>query len=372
MRISFFVPRCTPDNSHGRYIIELAKRFCGEQRVTVYAGTFWPPLRSIVRCRLIPVPSRPALARLAALWTASVVVNRRQPADIVHNQGADAPVGNVVTAQFCNQAMRAVAGPDAGLYRRFNYAIGAAVEKFCMSKSSTLRVIAVSRQVKAEIEREYGVDPRKVVVIHHGVDAETFHPRDQARWRVPVRASLRLGSDEFVVLFVGGDYRRKGLVTLLEAARRVPVRVKVLAVEVKPDVALEQLVRERGLSDLVTFVASTTDIASFYAAADCFVLPTRYDTFSMATLEAMSAGLPVIVSRAAGVSELLTTDRDCILLEEAGDIETLAEHLKRLVQDKALRTVLGTEARKTAEQHSWDRVAERTLGVYRETLACSL
>src|SRR5947209_4782275 len=105
MRISFFVPRCTPDNSHGRYVIELARRLGREHSITVNAGAFWPPLRSVARCISLPVPNRPAIARLAALWTTSVVTARRQVADIVHVQGADAPVGNIVTAQYCNSVM---------------------------------------------------------------------------------------------------------------------------------------------------------------------------------------------------------------------------------------------------------------------------
>src|SRR5690349_22669196 len=149
MRISFFVPRCTPDNSHGRYVIELAKRLGSECRVTVYAGAFWPLLRPGVHCRFLPVPTRPALARLAALWATSVLAVKRRPADIVHVQGADAPVGNVVTAHFCNGAAR-VAYQGVGLFGRFNSAIGAAAEKYCMSKPTTRSVIAVSQKVKNE------------------------------------------------------------------------------------------------------------------------------------------------------------------------------------------------------------------------------
>lgn len=372
MRISFFVPRCTPDNSHGRYVIELAKCLGREHSITVNAGAFWPPLRSVAHWNFLPTPKRPTIARLAALWATSAVAVRRQVADIVHVQGGDAPVANVVTAQFCNAVMPGVADSDQGLYRRFNYAIGAAAEKYSMSKPSTLRIIAISRQVKGDIEREYGVDPRRIVVIPHGVDGVTFHPSQRVHLRIPVRERLGLGRHDFAVLFVGGDFRRKGLVPLLAALRRVPGAVKVIAVGVQPDAALAQLVRHNGLGSLVKFLDNTTDMTSLYAAADCFALPTRYDTFSMATLEAMGSGLPVIVSRAAGVSELLTHNRDCLILEDPNDVEVLAQHLRRLVQDEVLRSGLGVEARKTAERHSWDDVATRTVAVYRETLAYSL
>jgi glycosyltransferase involved in cell wall biosynthesis len=354
MRISFFVPKCTPDNSHGRYVIELAKRIGREHPVTVYASHFWPPIRSAVRCRFLPVPNRPAIARIATLWTASIVTKERRHADIVHVQGGDAPVGNVVTAHFCNKAMLASSDQRLGLYHCLNHIIGAAAEKYCMSKSSTRRIIAVSEQVKGQIELEYGVDPNRTVVIHHGVDSQAFHPHHRTRWRVSVRERLGLRRDAFVVIFVGGDYRRKGLVRLLEAVGRVPGTVKVLAVGVKANEDLRRLVRH----DLVAFLGHSTEMAPLYAAADCFALPTRYDTFSLATLEAMACGL----------AELLSPDRDALVLQDAGDVEGLARNLRRLVQDETLRADLGMEARRTAERHSWDKVAERTLAVYDQVL----
>ena len=369
MQICFFVPRCTPDNSHGRYVVELAKRLGIEHVLTVYSGAFWPQLRSLVTCRFLPIPVRPAVLRLASLWVTSAVAMKRRSADIVHVQGADAPVGNIVTAHFCNQVMRNTTNHGVGLRRRLNYSIGAVAEKYCMSKSSTIRVIAVSQTLKNEIEREYGVDPRRVVVIHHGVDAELFHPRNRSQWFALVRSRLGLKTGHFVVLFVGGEYRRKGLVPLLEAVARVPGEVKVLAVGVSPDRTLAQFIRRRGLDNLVIFLDHTDDVESYYAAADCFALPTQYDTFSMATLEAMASGLPVIVSRAAGVTELLRPGYDCLITEEPEDVDLLSQYLVQLASDHSLRRRLGAEARKTAEKHSWDVVAQRTEAVYRQVLA---
>jgi UDP-glucose:(heptosyl)LPS alpha-1,3-glucosyltransferase len=274
----------------------------------------------------------------------------------------------VVTAHFCNKAAKVAAYEGVGPYRRFNYALGAIAEKYCMSKPDTRKIIAVSQHVKDDIEREYGIEPRRVVVIHHGVDARAFHPRHRAEWRVSVRDRLGVGRDEFVVLFVGGDYRRKGLVPLLKAVGRVRHAMRVLVVGVKPDVPLAQLARQNGLNDRVAFVDATAEIASLYAAADCFALPSRYDTFSMATLEAMASGLPVIVSRAAGVSELLSPDHDSLVLEDPENVDVLAQILERLVRDETLRMSLSANARSTAERHSWEEVTARTLAVYHEAI----
>jgi UDP-glucose:(heptosyl)LPS alpha-1,3-glucosyltransferase len=246
--------------------------------------------------------------------------------------------------------------------------MGAAAEKYCMNRETTRRIIAVSEQVKSDIVREYGVDARKVVVIHHGVDQDSFHPRHRPRFRVQERTRLGLRQSDFLVLFVGGDYRRKGLERLIDAVAHVHSNVRILAVGVRPDRHLTQLVRARGLHEVVTFLPSTNDMMPLYAAADCFALPTLYDTFSLATLEAMAVGLPVIVSRAAGVSEVLTHNHDSLILDEASDVEMLGQYLRQLMADEMLRNSLGAQARDTAERNSWEKAVARTVGLYRESM----
>jgi UDP-glucose:(heptosyl)LPS alpha-1,3-glucosyltransferase len=367
MRISYFLPKCTTDNSHGRYVIELSTRLSTEHQVTVYAGAFWSSLTPSVQRRFLTVPNRPALARLAMLWATSLLRGKRELADIVHVQGADAPIGNVVTAHYCC-AVQWGSG-ERGIARRLNDKIGAIAERYSLSKPSTRRVIAVSQQVKADIEREYGVDRRRISVIPNGVDLQAFNPGSRDRWRKTIRESLGFAPKEFVVLFVGGDYRRKGLVVLLKAIAQVRPVCRVLTVGVELDRSLKDFIRKRGLSHVVRFHDSTENLAPLYAAADCFALPTLYDTFSMAALEAMASGLPVIISRRAGLTEVMSPDRDCLVLEDPRDVENLTRTLQDLVGDEDLQSSLGVEARRTAERYSWEAVARDTVAVYMDALS---
>jgi UDP-glucose:(heptosyl)LPS alpha-1,3-glucosyltransferase len=262
--------------------------------------------------------------------------------------------------------MQISADGKTSLTRRLNYALGSRVERYCFTRSPIRTVIAVSEKVKAEIEIFYGVEPKKIVVIPLGVDAAVFHPGSRDLLRQTARVGLGIEPDDFVLVFVGADYRLKGLMTLLGALKQLPRHVKALTVGVEPDAALRHLVADGGLEDRVKFVGRTSEPNRYYAAADCFVLPTRYDTFSLATLEAMASGLPVIVTRAAGVSELLTDGLDSIILQDPADVGQLARQLSRLMADDRLRKTLGEEARKAAEELSWEKVAERTLAVYRQ------
>ena len=91
MKIGFFVPRCEPDNSHGRYVIALAEAMAAAAYdVTVCAGAITPALGHEVRRLSVTVPNRPSVVRLAMGWVAAAVTMRRQAFDVVHVQGADA------------------------------------------------------------------------------------------------------------------------------------------------------------------------------------------------------------------------------------------------------------------------------------------
>jgi glycosyltransferase involved in cell wall biosynthesis len=363
------VPRCTTDNSHGRYVMELALRLAKAHRVEVFSGGFAPSVRQKVVCHLLPVLDRPAVLRSATMWSTAIAATAlSRPFQIVHVGGADAPVGNVVTAHYCNAAYAGFPGEQQSWTRKVNAAIGERLERYCFRKASTRRVIAVSRRLEGQVAHHYGVEPSRLRVIHHGVDTEHFASRGPAV-RQEIRRNLGFTDHDFVTLFVGGDYRLKGLPVLLKAIARLGGSSKLLAVGLERDQLLRTLLDRDDLKDRVVIVGRTRDVVPYYSAADCFVSPTWYDAFGLATLEAMACGLPVIVSRAAGVSEILHDGVDSIVLDRPEEGDVLSTQLARLAHDPALRASLGRQARMVAEQHSWDRVVAETEDVYREAIA---
>lgn len=349
--------------------MELALRLARAHRVEVFSGGFAPPVRQKVLCHLLPVLDRPAILRSATMWSTAVAATAlARPFQIVHVGGADAPVGNVVTAHYCNAAYAGFPGERQSWSRKLNAAIGERLERYCFRKVSTRRVIAVSKRLEGQMVHHYGVEPSRLRVIHHGVDTQHFAARGTAV-RQAVRQSLGLKDDDFVTLFVGGDYRLKGLPVLLNAIAQLDGASKLLAVGLERDRLLRTLLDRDDLKDRVVVVGRTRDIVPYYSAADCFVSPSWYDAFGLATLEAMACGLPVIVSRAAGVSEILRDGIDSIVLERPEEGDVLSTQIARLAEDPALRASLGRQARIVAEQHSWDRVVAQTEDVYREAIA---
>lgn len=227
------------------------------------------------------------------------------------------------------------------------------LERESLAPSASLRIIAVSARVRDEAVRHYGVPADKIAVIHNGVDAGEFKPSAEARGLI--RNQLGLSDSDYLLLFAGTGFRRKGLDYAIAAVDRVP--------GARLAVAGEGRARRH---PRVLHLGRRSDVAHLYAAADALLLPTLYDPFPNTALEAMASGIPVVVSRAAGVSELI--EGDSIVVEEPWNVDELEAAVRRL-EDPAVRRPMGEAARRKALEHPVERVVDQTLRVYEEVLA---
>jgi UDP-glucose:(heptosyl)LPS alpha-1,3-glucosyltransferase len=224
------------------------------------------------------------------------------------------------------------------------------LEAESFAPAASRRIVAVSHRVKDEVVRHYGVPAAKITVIHNGVDTEEFKPDPEARRRV--RAELGLREEEYTLLFVGTGFRRKGLRQAVRAVDRVPSARLLVAGEGSAEA-----------HSRVRMLGRRNDVGRLYAAADAFIFPTLYDPFPNATLEAMATGIPVIVTRVAGTSEII--DGDSIVVEDAMDIDALTEAVRRL-EDPAVRRPMGEAARRKAQRRPHSAVLEENLALYEE------
>jgi UDP-glucose:(heptosyl)LPS alpha-1,3-glucosyltransferase len=202
-------------------------------------------------------------------------------------------------------------------------------------------------------------------VIHHGVDLQLFAPANRQRWRSEVRAQYSLPDDVMVFLYVGD--LRKGANRGIQALSQVD-HGRLLLVSRSSTDSYQRIADEAGVGGRVLFSGPTNQIERIYAAADAFVCPTPYDAFGMVVSEAMACGLPVIVSREAGASELIQHGVNGLLLEDVTSVPELARHMRSLLQAPRWAAELGDAARKSVEPMSWDAVARQTMRVYQELL----
>jgi len=242
------------------------------------------------------------------------------------------------------------------LHRRIYYRLAEYLEGRVYGRPGTT-VVAVSHQAARDIQEKHGEQAR-LKVIYYGVDAARFCPGRRLELRAMARKTLGLGEDIFTILLIGNDWVNKGLPCLLEAVGMLRnSQMHILVVGQDSPEAYRESLRRLNLNGRVSFLPLRTDVEFYYAAADTYTGPSLEDTFSLPAAEAMACGLPVITSRAAGVSEIMHHGEDALVLEDPLDARTLSELLGGLFGDPARRNKLGEAATATAAQYTWERNA---------------
>lgn len=193
------------------------------------------------------------------------------------------------------------------------------------------------------LENDYQVDPDKVQVVHPGVDLDLFRPPD----RRPVNLKPRL-------LFVGGDFTRKGGFELLEALQSLESTFELDIVSGgAPDLS-------GGYRVHAGLAPQSEGLLELFRRADIFVLPTRGDCFPQAIAEALASGLPVIATDVGGIREMVTPGVNGYLVPPRAP-QDLARALRSLIDDPALRRRMGSESLARAREAHDARRNNRTI-----------
>lgn len=207
---------------------------------------------------------------------------------------------------------------------------------------------------------------RPVHVLPSGTDPERFRPNAKARHSL--RKQLGFTDRDIVLLNVAALEKRKGVWRVIEALPSIRqqcsnIRYLILG-EGSDRPRLEQKVADLNLTDTVIFAGTTADLPPYYNAADIFVMLSDSEAGSVACLEAMASGLPVVVSKAGGFSEVVNTSNGQIVnLDDPDEIRCA---IGELVQDESLRRQLGAAGRRTVVQkYAWTRIAEQLLALCR-------
>ena len=227
------------------------------------------------------------------------------------------------------------------------------LEQSLFVNRNTGRVIAASQMVKDEIVNLYGYPADEIEIVRNGVPLEKF--RFDPQLREKTREDLRLKPDQTALLFAGSGWERKGLLFAIEAAA------------LGGDRRIRLLVAGRGNQRLykskrVKFLGEVKDLVRVYAAADIFILPTIYDPFSNACLEALACGLPVITTRSNGFSEIIENGVHGSVVDHAGDLHALRDAI-RLWSDPSRRAAARSANIQRAAQFDISKNTEETLKI---------
>jgi UDP-glucose:(heptosyl)LPS alpha-1,3-glucosyltransferase len=230
------------------------------------------------------------------------------------------------------------------------------------------RLVVPSSMVKAQLVADYGVEPRRITVVPNGVDTERFSPAVRAALRPAARASLGLDDDDVAFLFVGRNYRLKGLAPALAALAALGAagrHARCFVLGAAPDAELERLVAASGAAGRVRLCGAVADPRPHYAAADVVLHPTFYDAGSLTVLEGWAMGLPAITTRRNGVAELWPADVPGWMVADPRNARALTAAVRGAL-DPARRADAGACGRAVAVRHSEARTFAALGAIYEE------
>ncbi len=231
-------------------------------------------------------------------------------------------------------------------------------------------LVCVSQTLRQVMAKTFPAGKGSLRVIAPGLSAVAG--RCSPRERTDARTKLELPTEGNCLLFVGKQFRKKGLPAVLEAMQDLADNICLLAIVADELVgeALE-LVHRHQLGARVRVLGALSMMELAYRAADCLVHPTLEDTYAMVVLEAMSHGVPVIVSAAefCGISAELNDGENALILNDPRSPSELRLAIDRVFDDVVLGDSLSARGIDFAREREWSEVVVSYEDVFRESVA---
>jgi glycosyltransferase involved in cell wall biosynthesis len=325
------------------------------QRCTATAGEWH---------RVPDISAIPALAKLGfRIFEGAITAKLHAP--IIHAFGVGS-VADIVAAQSCHRAAVKLQQDRGGKrIRRRNFGIydrlSLADERRLFTGRRRKLIVAVSQLVRKQILEEYEIPETSICTVPNGVHLSRF-----ARERGTL--TDRSGKNgPFVLLFVGNEFDRKGVQTIIEALPSLQnISLEVHIAGDDDPAPFVRRARELDVCDRLRFLGRVPAPEQLFMTADALVFPTHYEPFGMVIIEAMAAGIPVITSRTAGAVEDLTDGVHGLYLDDPYSSGELSRRIRLLLEDATLRETLSRNGRMVAERYGWPVIAARYIDLYRK------
>ena len=234
-------------------------------------------------------------------------------------------------------------------------------------------ILPVSELSRNELRKAFRIPDSRMRVIHPGISTKRFFTMDRGSCRARILRSHGFHQEDLLLLFVGMNFEVKGLDRVLEGLALFTeggtknTRVKLLVVGKGDEKLYGKMASEMRIGDQVLFAGVSREVEKYFMASDFFILPSRLDTFGMVVLEAMAAGLPVIIAGTVGAKDIVSPGQNGFILSEEDPIADMKSSLEKLMH-RDIRRTMGENARKEAALHDWDLVSDRIMDVYRMRL----
>jgi len=330
----------------------------------------WAPGSGTVRFEKIPIVSFPKwLTTISFAWFAQRRI-RRGHFDLVHSHerifAADLFTLHGVPHRYWVDQVRR---KSMSLYDRAT----AWVERKLVLEGGCRKFVAVSHLTRDIFLQEYAIDPEKVAVIHPGVELSDYRRKNKDGARHAVRSSLGISENELVMVFASMNFEIKGLDDIIASLGKIQKqspRLKLVVAGKGNAKKYRKIAGEAGVAENIVFtgVLSREKLTDLYLAGDLYVMLSKFDTFGMVVLEAMAAGLPVMVSSHVGAKDLVVQNENGFVVDDPSDHNRVAFILKAML-DENNRRRMSAAALTTASHNSWDAATEKYRALYAEILA---
>lgn len=280
---------------------------------------------------------------------------RQEGVDVVQCHLSDAEFLGIAAAAFCRTPtiMSTLHGPLPLLPIRSWWSVRTMLRRivtrflYCL----TDHIVAVSDEVAAEAHRQFRTPLSKITTIINRIDTDSYGAPVETR---AVKASLGLVPEHRVITTISRLEPHKGHACLLSALSLLSVQhdhVRLLLLgEGTFRAELEDQCRRAGLSECVLFLGNRDDVRTILAITDIFAFPSFAEGTSLALMEAMAAGRPIVATDIPGNRTLLAHKKSAVLVP-AGDAPALARALGSMLDDPATAEACGTEARAFVRQY---------------------
>lgn len=371
-KIAVVVPKYGLVGGGERFASEITERLAKNENFDIHVfANKWVASSDRITFHKVPMIRFPRFLRpLSFAWFASRLISRGN-FDLVHShdwilRGDIFSVHSVPHAGW----VRNVRKRSTSLFDRAIIA----VERRTIVNGEKSRFFPVSTIAIEAFRHEYETLPGKWQALAPGVDVARFSTPDRAACRADIRGRYGIGASDILLLFVGMNFEVKGLDTIIAAmakarTARPETNIRLLVVGRGDEGKYRKMAQSLGIAEAVTFAGTQVEgLERYFRAADIFIMLSKFDTFGMVVLEAMAAGLSVIVSPNVGAKDLVEEGVNGFILPEHQDVDAATDRIVRL-SDTAQREAMGTAAAQTAAMHDWERLAEMMKQLYQDVLS---
>lgn len=240
--------------------------------------------------------------------------------------------------------------------------------KFLLINSCSTRIIYVSKSLMKFFKDAGLAHLMKSEIIYNGIDLCRYSQKATAC----IRSEFDFSPRDFVVGCIGDIRPPKGYEVLIEGARilrkkRAPIKFLIAGSKTPLYYELESKLREYNLEHMIKFIGFRNDIINIYKSIDLFLLPSISEGFSLATVEAMAAGLPIIATKCGGPEEIIIHGSNGLLIEKESP-KAIANSILLVVGNKELRDRISAQSKESLKRFSIETMVRNYLNLYSRVL----